>query len=260
MGSAAESVTAAIPPTVAAKHMATPPVLPARSPRPAPVVSQPVGKGSALFALTPVAVTTVTQDRAERLRVLGEIDQQEVKGCQKCELCRGRTHTVFGEGDVEAKLMFIGEGPGENEDLQGRPFCGRAGELLDKMILAVQFKREEVYIANTVKCRPPNNRPPTPGEIDACWGYLVRQIAVIQPTVIVTLGAPATKTLLQTTVGISALRGSWHSFTGLQPGGPAIPVMPTYHPAYLLRAYTPENRRKVWEDLKKAAALARGEG
>jgi uracil-DNA glycosylase family 4 len=180
------------------------------------------------------------------------MEAQEVRACTLCGLCEGRTQTVFGEGDPDAKLMFIGEGPGQNEDRLGRPFVGRAGDMLNKQITAMGLSREEVYIATVVKCRPPNNRAPTPIEAQTCWGYLRRQIQAIQPQVIVTLGGPATKLLLNTTKGITAVRGTWHYFDQLVPDGPAIPVMPTFHPAYLLRAYTPENRKKVWSDLQAA--------
>lgn len=184
---------------------------------------------------------------ATKRKLLHEMDEQEVRGCTKCELCHGRTQTVFGEGSPDAAIMFVGEGPGQNEDEQGRPFVGRAGELLTKMINAMGLTREDVYIANVVKCRPPNNRTPTPAEIATCWDYLRRQMQIIRPRAIVTLGGPATKTLLETNVGITRLRGTWHEYTGVDP---AIPVMPTFHPAYLLRAYTRENRAKVWSDLQ----------
>ena len=197
--------------------------------------------------------------RDQKIAILHDLDQSQVRSCTSCELHRQRTNTVFGEGDVDSPILFIGEGPGENEDLQGRPFVGRAGELLEKMILALGLTRDQVYIANTVKCRPPGNRTPTPAEIDSCWPFLSQQIQTIRPKVIVTLGGPATKTLLQTQTGITALRGSWHWFMGFTPQGPAFPVMPTFHPAYLLRAYTPENRKKVWEDLKSALALSKNE-
>ncbi len=140
--------------------------------------------------------------------------------------------------------MFIGEGPGADEDEQGRPFVGRAGQLLNKQIEAMGLKREDVFIANVVKCRPPGNRTPTPDEVAVCWPFLQRQIEVIRPEVIITLGNPATQAILKTTVGITRLRGQWHELWG-------IPVMPTFHPAYLLRQYTEENRRRVWDDLQK---------
>ncbi len=209
----------------------------------------PSGRKACASSTTAQPVTQL--DLQAKLAILNAMDENEVRGCTKCELCKGRTNTVFGEGDANAQLMFIGEGPGQTEDELGRPFVGRAGELLDKMITAMGLKREQVYIANVVKCRPPNNRAPTPVEVDTCWDYLQRQIETIRPRVIVTLGGPATKKLLQTDKGITAIRGTWHSLT-LSPGAASIPIMPTFHPAYLLRAYTPDNRRKVWSDLKKA--------
>lgn len=186
----------------------------------------------------------------EKQQLLGQMDTMEVKTCRQCDLCKSRTQTVFGEGSAEANLMFVGEGPGRNEDLRGRPFVGRAGELLDKMIVAMGFKRQEVFIANVVKCRPPNNRTPQLAEVQACGGYLLRQIAIIQPKVIVTLGGPAAQLLLNTPQGITRIRGQWHTFDALKPEGPAIDVMPTFHPAYLLRSYTRDNRQKVWSDLQ----------
>ena len=141
--------------------------------------------------------------------------------------------------------MFVGEGPGADEDRKGEPFVGRAGKKLDEMIASIGLSRDEVYIANIVKCRPPNNRDPERDEIETCVPYLIRQIEAIAPKAIVALGSPAAKTLLGTRTGITRLRGQWHEFRG-------IPVMPTFHPAYLLRAYTRENRIKVWEDLKAA--------
>lgn len=191
-------------------------------------------------------------DRQGKIAILDAIDRDEVRGCTKCELCRGRIQTVFGDGDPDAKLMFVGEGPGETEDRLGKPFVGKAGDLLEKMIIAMGLTREQVYIANVVKCRPPNNRTPTPPEVDACSDYLRRQIMTIQPKVIVTLGGPATKLLLQTSQGITAVRGTWHTLTGGLLGNlPPIPVMPTFHPAYVLRQYTKETRGKVWSDLQK---------
>lgn len=177
--------------------------------------------------------------------------RDEVAACQRCELCRSRTQTVFGEGSPDAAVMFIGEGPGQTEDQQGRPFVGRAGELLNNMIAAMGLKRQDVYIANVVKCRPPGNRTPTPQESASCWDFLRRQIQIIQPSVIVALGAPAARMLLNTAAGISALRGTWHELPALGQAGTSIPVMPTFHPAFLLRQYTPDNRRKVWSDLQK---------
>jgi len=183
------------------------------------------------------------RDPADRLAEL----RSELGECTRCRLHEGRTNIVFGVGDARARLMFIGEGPGADEDAQGEPFVGRAGQTLNKMILAIGLEREKVYIANVVKCRPPNNRDPKPDEIATCSPFLIGQIEAIRPRVIVTLGSPATKTLLGTKTGITRLRGTWHSYRG-------IPVMPTFHPAYLLRVYTDENRRLVWDDLKAARA------
>lgn len=157
---------------------------------------------------------------------------------------------VWGEGDPCAKLMFVGEAPGEEEDKQGRPFVGRSGQLLENMIKAMGLSRETVYIANVLKTRPIDNATPTTEEIEACKPYLLEQIAIIAPVAIVTLGKPAAQCLLNTTEAMSAMRGTWREVE--VPGGRLVPVMPTFHPAYLLRAYTPENRAKVWSDLQKA--------
>jgi DNA polymerase len=189
-----------------------------------------------------------------KVEILAAIDEGEVRNCKQCTLCHSRTQTVFGEGDPNARLMFIGEGPGQTEDEMGRPFVGRAGELLNKMIAAMKLRRQQVYIANVVKCRPPENRTPTPAEALACFSFLRRQVLTIAPAVIVTLGGPATKTILDTQTGITALRGVWQEYRGLIPEGPVIPVMPTFHPAYLLRDYRPETRKKVWSDLQQVMA------
>lgn len=162
------------------------------------------------------------------------------QSCQKCPLGQTRNKLVFGEGAPNADLMFIGEGPGYYEDQQGRPFVGKAGDLLTKMINAMQFTREEVYIGNIVKCRPPKNRNPNPDEADACLPYLYRQIELLQPKVIILLGSVPLKFLLDKT-GITRLRGNWFDFRGVQ-------VMPTYHPAYLLR--NPSAKRDAWNDLQ----------
>ena len=192
--------------------------------------------------------------RAERILALETLDAGSVRGCTACPLHERRTRTVFGEGDPEARIMFIGEGPGQKEDEQGRPFVGRAGELLDKMIVAMGLERAQVYIANIVKCRPPDNRAPTPVEVEACHRFLEQQIRTILPEAIVTLGAPAARHILDTREGITRIRGTWHHYDGLLPEGPRIAVMPTFHPAYLLRSYTEENRRRVWSDLQAVMA------
>lgn len=195
------------------------------------------------------APSTATEPatREQKIALLKAIQEQEVAACTRCGLCQGRTHAVFGEGDPDARLMFIGEGPGQREDELGRPFVGRAGDLLAKMITAMGLTREQVYITNVVKCRPPNNRTPSPDEVATCWPYLQRQIQIIRPQVIVTLGGPATKTILDTKDGITRLRGKWHQFPGIDP---PVAVMPTFHPAFLLRQYTEENRGRVWSDLQ----------
>jgi DNA polymerase len=168
--------------------------------------------------------------------------------CLACPLGGGRVRFVFGEGDPEARMMFIGEGPGRDEDLTGRPFVGKAGELLDKMLGAIGMQRSQVYIANIVKCRPPDNRTPTSAEAQRCLPYLRRQIELVRPGVIVTLGATPLRELLGVQTGITRIRGQWQRLDML--GG--IPVMPTFHPAYVLRQYTQEVRRAVWSDLVAA--------
>jgi len=166
----------------------------------------------------------------------------ELGDCRRCKLHPYRTQIVFGTGNPQAKLVFIGEAPGRDEDLQGEPFVGQAGQLLNKIIQAIQLRREEVYIANIIKCRPPENRNPEPDEIAACEPFLIKQLQVIRPRLICALGAFAAQTLLKTEERISSLRGNFHEYQG-------IPLMPTYHPAYLLR--NPSRKRDVWEDMKK---------
>ncbi len=185
--------------------------------------------------------------REEKSAKLARMDTEEVKPCQRCRLCEARKNTVFGEGDPDAKIFFIGEGPGENEDLQGRPFVGRAGELLNKMIAGMGLRREQVFIGNIVKCRPPDNRVPAPDEVEACTPYLVRQLEIIRPKVIVTLGLPSAKYMLNSRLSMGKMRGQWHNWRGIK-------LMPTFHPAYLLRSYTEENRAAVWSDLKQVMA------
>ncbi len=173
----------------------------------------------------------------------------ELGECTRCGLCEGRTQIVFGDGNPDADLLFVGEGPGEQEDLRGVPFVGRAGELLTRMIeRGIDVPRSEVYICNIVKCRPPGNRTPLATEVAACRPFLDGQIDAVRPKVVVTLGKPASSLLLGRDIAITRVRGTWHEYRG-------IPVMPTLHPAFILRQYTEENRRLVWEDLK--AALAR---
>ena len=181
--------------------------------------------------------------------------QREILVCRKCPLAAGRTRAVPGEGNLAAELMFVGEGPGHDEDVQGRPFVGRAGQMLTKIIAAMTFDRADVFITNIVKCRPPGNRVPSPEEAAACWNYLIRQLQIIRPKVIVTLGNPATQNLLNTTVGITRLRGQWQRLPIIAEGLEGTPVMPTFHPAFLLRQYSQDNRQKVWDDLRKVMDL-----
>ena len=175
--------------------------------------------------------------------------EQEVSACRQCELHQSRTQTVFGCGNPDANWLFIGEAPGKNEDLQGEPFVGRAGKLLDKMIAALGMEREQVFIANVLKCRPPDNRDPLPGEIEQCEPYLHRQLAVIKPKVIVALGRISAQALLKTSEPLSKLRGPVHQY-----GPDNIPLVATYHPAYLLRS--PGQKAKAWEDLWQAKMIA----
>ena len=186
--------------------------------------------------------------RTEALRVL---DEGQVRDCVKCKLSQTRTKTVFGQGDPAARIVFVGEAPGHDEDIQGLAFVGKAGQLLTKMIEAMGLTREQVFICNVLKCRPPNNRDPAPEEVHSCWPYLDQQLKIIHPQVIVALGKPAAQTLLRTQEGISRLRGQWHDYYIGGPGGGSepIPLMPTFHPAYLLRS--PGEKVKAWSDLKQ---------
>jgi len=177
----------------------------------------------------------------------------EVCKCRECDLGSMRTNAVPGEGNPDARIMFIGEAPGADEDAQGRPFVGRAGQLLDKIIMACGLKRSDVFIGNILKCRPPDNRDPAAEEIISCLPYLQKQIEIINPEIIVALGAHAARTLLNTNKPIGQLRGQFHEYyAGL--GRPPIKLMATYHTAYLLRNYSKENRQRVWEDMKKVLA------
>jgi len=185
--------------------------------------------------------------REDKIRLLAQLEEQQVRSCPKCRLAQTRTQTVFGEGDPDAPIFFIGEGPGETEDQTGRPFVGRAGQLLDQMITAMGLKREQVYIANIVKCRPPGNREPAPDETETCTPYLECQLEIIRPKVIVTLGRPATQHMLQTKMSMGRMRGHWQSWRGVK-------LMPTFHPAYILRNDTRETKAMVWSDLKMVMA------
>jgi DNA polymerase len=216
-----------LPPPVAVVLPPPRPVpTPAAAPTPMPAPAPAPGPGPGLAAI-----------RAD----LGD--------CRRCKLAAGRTTLVFGVGDPRAELMFVGEGPGADEDLQGEPFVGKAGQLLTRMIVAMGFRREQVYIANVVKCRPPENRNPEPDEIEACEPFLRRQIEAVRPRVIVALGKFAAHALLRSTIPITRLRGQWSEYQGVR-------LMPTFHPAYLLRS--PGEKGKAWEDLKQVlAALGR---
>lgn len=176
--------------------------------------------------------------------------EQQVVNCTKCRLHETRTQGVFARGRADSDLMLIGEGPGADEDREGEPFVGRAGKLLDEIITAMGLERDEVYITNIVKSRPPQNRDPRADEIQACWPYLERQIELVEPEVIMTLGKPATNTLLDRNSPMYEMRGKWFKYEG-------IPLLPTYHPAYLLRS--PSQKKKVWADVKKVLGFLHGE-
>lgn len=221
--------------------------IPPRATETMPETKKTVPDSFSLFGETAPLVPEqqVTDDSLEKIRA-------DLGDCQRCKLWKTRTNIVFGEGNAKADLMFIGEAPGADEDASGRPFVGRAGQLLTKMIEAINFKREDVYIANILKSRPPDNRNPEADETKSCIPFLFRQIAVIRPKLIVTLGNPATQGLLETKVGITKLRGEFQDY----PRFPGIKVLPTFHPAYLLRS--PDKKREAWEDLKKVRAFLQG--
>jgi DNA polymerase len=193
---------------------------------------------------TLASLSVSAQDAVGRLATIRE----ELGDCQRCKLCAHRTNIVFGSGDPSATLLFVGEGPGADEDQQGLPFVGKAGQLLTRMITAMGLTRDSVYIANVIKCRPPQNRPPEPDEVASCKPFLLQQIRAIRPRIICALGAHAAQTLLETTTPISALRGRFHPFGDRG----EIQLMPTFHPAYLLR--NPNAKPQTWEDLQKIMA------
>jgi DNA polymerase len=229
------------------------PERPARTPSPAaPPRASAHGEREALVARSaPEPLRESAAAPAAGPRPTLEEVRQLLGECTRCPLHAGRNKIVFGDGNPSAEILFVGEGPGEQEDLSGLPFVGRAGELLTRMIEAgLQIPRASVYIANVVKCRPPGNRTPLPTEVATCREFLDGQIDAIRPRVIVALGKPATSLLLGRDVSITRMRGTWHTYRG-------FPVMPTFHPAFLLRQYTPENRRLVWQDLKAALERAR---
>ena len=218
-------------------------------PKSAPKVPKPVEAASAARREPlPLAVPSAPSlfESVEKVKddTLLKI-REDIGDCTRCKLHKGRNKIVFGDGSAKAELVFVGEGPGADEDMQGIPFVGRAGKLLTQMIEAMGLQRKEVYICNVVKCRPPENRTPEPDEVDTCSPYLLRQIDVLHPKVIVCLGAVAAKTLLETTRGISQFRGQWQTWRGYK-------LMATYHPAYLLR--NPSAKSEVWKDLQMVMA------
>jgi len=224
---------------------------------PAPALSQDPSEASAPSQGAAVAVPLVDRvvppPGASKSARLSELEAMHARECPHCTTASGHERIVYGEGNPDAEIVFVGEAPGETEDRVGRPFVGRAGEKLDEMISAMGLARSDVYIANVLKARPPGNRTPLAHEIDRCGPYLLAQLAIVRPRVVVTLGGPATKLLLASELGITRLRGVWATVRlGAAEGAPfEVPVMPTFHPAYLLRNYTPETRRQVWDDLKK---------
>ena len=251
-------------PAAAAPPAATSPV-PEAAPEPAPVQPMaPVAPRPAAPVRAAVAAPAPVAAVSDAVPLPAGVDQMDwetlqatVAQCRACGLCQSRKNTVFGVGDRSAKWMVIGEAPGENEDLQGEPFVGQAGKLLDNMLSAIGLNRSVegakdgqagVYIANTLKCRPPGNRNPEPVELQTCAPYLVRQVALVQPQIILAMGRFAVQSLLQTTEPIGKLRGRVHSYQG-------VPVVVTYHPAYLLR--NPADKAKAWADLVLALQTAR---
>lgn len=210
-------------------------------------VATPAVEPAALVAAPAPETAQDASDVADALSVLATI----VRGCEKCGLCKTRTQTVFGVGNIAADLVFVGEAPGADEDAQGEPFVGKAGQLLtDIIVKGMKMKREDVYICNVLKCRPPDNRTPNPEEMSMCEPYLIRQLSLIRPKVICALGGVASKCLLQTEASVGQLRGRWHNYQG-------IPLRVTYHPAYLLR--TPSDKGKTWEDIQEVMKVLSGE-
>jgi len=211
---------------------------------PAAEGEKPTAQQLPLFAASDAAAPPAPDDREQRRRELALLAER-VAGCQRCtELVVSRSRTVFGVGPIDAELCFIGEAPGATEDQRGEPFVGEAGQLLDRIIAACGMRREEVYICNIVKCRPPGNRLPTAQEAGNCREYLERQLELVRPKFICALGACAAQNLLGTSQSIGKLRGRFHDYKG-------IPVMCTYHPAFLLPGRSPHKKREVWEDMKK---------
>ncbi len=218
------------------------------------VINQSINKGQSSFSTPPNPL--FVKEGVPKAGALSELRTQnselltklrtDIGDCMKCKLGKTRTKLVFGVGNPDARIVFVGEGPGRDEDLQGEPFVGRAGQLLTDIITkGMKMRREDVYICNVVKCRPPENRNPEPDEIDACERFLIRQLEIIRPEIIVALGTFAAQTLLKTELPISKLRGRFHDYHGIR-------LMPTFHPSYLLR--NPEAKKEVWEDIKMVIA------
>jgi DNA polymerase len=220
-----------------------PAALAAAAPRRAPEPSLPLPSKPPF--VPPIAGASLFEERIEG-DTLERIRDDIGPNCTRCKLHKGRTKIVFGVGNPKAELVFVGEGPGRDEDAQGEPFVGRAGKLLTQMIEAMGLRRQDVYICNVVKCRPPENRLPEKDEIATCSPYLLRQLGVIEPKVICCLGSCSSQTMLQTTEGISRFRGQWFDFRGSK-------LIATYHPAYLLR--NPAAKGEVWKDLQKVMAV-----
>ncbi len=231
-------MSAAMSVEVTVEGSSTPPVVVEYTELSAELAAAPAPSPAAPIDFPAVARTSAEPPRLDEVRrALGD--------CKRCKLCSGRTNLVFGVGNPKARLVFVGEGPGAEEDKQGMPFVGAAGQLLTKMIAAMGYGRDEVYICNVVKCRPPGNRNPEPEEIQACQPFLEAQLHAIRPEVIVALGKFAAQTLLRTDTPITRLRGQWREYVG-------IPLMPTFHPAYLLR--NPAEKKPAWTDLQAVMA------
>ena len=240
--------TAAVPPSTVATAADPPPTVAADTVISTESTAGTTGESTAATESTTVAAKSTPDPNADSLARVAA----EVAACEQCELHRARNNTVPGGGNPRADWLFVGEAPGRDEDAQGEPFVGRAGKLLDMMIAALGMKRDTVFVANVLKCRPPDNRDPLPGEIEMCEAYLHRQLALIQPKVIVALGRVSAQALLKTGDALGTLRGAAHRY------GPAgIPLVVTYHPAYLLRS--PEQKSKAWDDLWLAKGIAEAE-
>lgn len=239
------------PPGLSAADLSAIPVSAQTEPGSVLLASDPGLEMSAKIILPPATASLFEAWPAGKSEETLEVIREDLGDCQRCKLAPLRQNIVFGSGNPRAALMFVGEAPGADEDEQGLPFVGRAGQLLTKIIEAIQMKREDVYICNVLKCRPPNNRAPERDEIESCEPFLLRQVQSIQPKVIVCLGSPAMQTLLKIKTGITQVRGQWLDYHGVK-------LMATFHPAYCLR--WPEKKREVWEDMKKVRDFLRFAG